>query len=557
MSLLPLANHRDGGAPVLYGRGPDVSASLFLAQAGRLARALPPGERVINLCETRHGFMVAFAAALWRGQVSLLPSARGVGDREALRRRHPGAPLLCEKPIEGADGFAIGDFLEDREDAPFGMPGIDSRAVAATLYTSGSTGEPAAHSKTWGQLCRGAAMLATALGWESRPGVAVVGSVPPQHMFGLESTVMLPWQAGVPVHAGQPLLAADLEAALGEGERFAWWMTTPALMRAPLQSGAALPRLDGIVASTMGLPPAIAQAAERSWRAPVIEVYGSTETGALATRRTAVESDWIPLEGVALRGEGEGEARRFLAEGPHIAAAVALGDLLELLPDGRFRWLGRAGDMVKIGGKRGSLAALGLALTGIPGVSDGVFACAPGGGGADEGSGSVRRLAAFYVSNELSPDQVLARLRERIDAAFLPRPIRRVARVPRDANGKATQATLEELFAMNPPAQVIAPDHPSLAGHFPGEPIVPGALLLARVATSLRASFPRSSPAELRWAHFHVPLRPGEPFAIVAWRKDGHARFEVRRTEGEIDRGAVIASGEWALDRCVAEGPAP
>jgi acyl-coenzyme A synthetase/AMP-(fatty) acid ligase len=287
-------------------------------------------------------------------------------------------------------------------------------------------------------------------------------------MFGLESTVMLPWQAGVPVHAGQPLLAADLEAALREAGRRAWWMTTPALMRAPLGSGASFSRLDGIVASTMALPPVLAQAAEQAWGAPVVEVYGSTETGALATRRTAVETDWRPLAGVVLREQGEGETRRFLAEGPHLVAPVELGDALELRPGGRFRWLGRAGDMVKIGGRRGSLAALGLALSGIPGVTDGAFALPPGAIDKDEREGAVRRLTAFYVSEVHAPAHVLAQLRARIDPAFLPRPLHRVSRVPRDANGKLTRAGIEDLFALVPAAQRIASDHPSLAGHFPG-----------------------------------------------------------------------------------------
>jgi 3-hydroxymyristoyl/3-hydroxydecanoyl-(acyl carrier protein) dehydratase len=268
-------------------------------------------------------------------------------------------------------------------------------------------------------------------------------------------------------------------------------------------------------------------------------------------------SDWIPLEGVVVRARGEGDARRFVAEGPHFAPPVPLGDLFDLLPGGRFRWLGRAGDMVKIGGKRGSLAALGLALAGLPGVTDGVFACPVEAGAEPHDDGAARRLAAFYVSAVLDPGEVHARLRERIDPAFLPRPLRRVPQIPRDANGKVTRAVVEDLFAMFPVAQRIAFDHPSLEGHFPGAPIVPGALLLARVAASLRASFPRSMPGELRWAAFHAPLRPGEPYAIVAWRKEGHARFEVRHTEGAIDRGAVIASGEWVLDRAVDTGPGP
>ncbi len=555
--MLPLANYRAAADAVLLGPAGALGANAFFAQAARLASALPDKGSVINLCATRHGFMVGFAAALLRGQVSLLPPARGRIGLEALRRSHPGAYAMGDAAIAGVDMFAVGEFLEDRATGAPAVPRIPADAVAAVLFTSGSTGEPAAHPKTWGQLCRGARLLATALGWDVRPGVAIVGSVPPQHMFGLESTVLLPWQAGIPVHGGEPLLAADLEAALRECGRPAWWMTTPMHLRAPLQAGGAVAGLQGVLASTMSLPRALAGAAEAAWRVPVIEVYGSTETGALATRRTAAEEAWMPLPGVVLRPQGEGEAQRFRAEGPHVDPPAVLGDILEPLPDGRFRWLGRTGDLVKVGGKRASLAALGSALAEIPGVVDGVFAFPPEAHGARDESRPARRLAAFYVSESLAVPQVLAALRERIDPAFLPRPIHRVASLPRNANGKLPQAALAGLFADCAPAQAIAADHPALAGHFPGDPIVPGVTLLARVADALRARFPQHLPGELRHARFLAPLRPGEPFVVVARREPGCARFEVRHAGRDGTPGAVIASGAWELRDRGPDAPPP
>lgn len=557
MNALPLATYRAAGDAVMLGPVGAVEAAVFFAQAARLARALPVAESVINLCETRHGFMVGFAAALMRGQVSLLPPTRGLIGLEALQRRHPGAYGLSEEPAPGTGVFAIRAFLDDRAAGAPDIPRIAPEAVAAVLFTSGSTGEPTAHPKTWGQLCRGARLLATALGWDDRPGGAIVGSVPPQHMFGLESTVMLPWQAGIPVHAGEPLLAADLEGALRECDRPAWWMATPLHVRATLRSAVALPGLQGVVASTMSLPPALAAEAEAAWRVPVIEIYGSSETGALAARRTASESAWTPLPGVTLQAQGEGEAQRFRAEGPHIDPPAVLGDFLELLPDGRFRWLGRTGDLVKVGGKRASLSALGVALTDIPGVVDGVFAFPPQAGDGEDESRPARRLTAFFVSESLDARRVLDALRSRIDPAFLPRPIHRVPRLPRNANGKLTQEALAGLFADCEPAQAIPADHPALAGHFPGDPVVPGVMLLARVADALRARFPASLPGELLHARFESALRPGEPFVVEARREPGSARFEVRRAQPDGSRGAVIASGGWALRERGPEAPHP
>jgi acyl-CoA synthetase (AMP-forming)/AMP-acid ligase II len=559
MSLLALAGYRAADDAVLLGPTGAIGAAVFFAQAARLARALPEGTHVINLCETRHGFMLGFAAALMRAQVSLLPPSRGRADWEALLDRYPGAYVLSEKPLAGANAFELGAILGERTlDEPVAdaldIPCIDSATVAAILFTSGSTGEPGAHSKTWGQLCAGARLFAGALGWGERPAVAIVGSVPPQHMFGLESTVMLPLQAGVAVHAHEPLLAADLETALRECGRPAWWMTTAMLLRAPLQAGA-LPGLQGLVASTMSLPAELARAAEDAWRIPVIELYGSTETGALATRRTASEIAWTPLPGVALHAQGAGDAQRFRAEGPHIDTPVVLGDVFDLQPDGRFRWLGRTTDLVKVGGKRASLFVLNRALTQIPGVEDGVFAFPPEARAQGDESHPARRLAAFFVSETLDSRQVLAALRERIDPTFLPRPLHRVERLPRNANGKLTQAALAELFAQCQPAQAIGAGHPALPGHFPGDPRVPGVTLLARVAEALCTRFPHRAPGELLHARFHSALRPGEPFAIEAREEEGRARFVVRRAGLGETADTVIASGEWALKSAAPAAP--
>ena len=537
--MLPIARYRRPEDPALLTpRGP-VASGAFFSRARGLAAALPEAPYAINRCTTRLGFMLGYAAALIRGQVSLLPPGPSRSDWERLPARYPGAYVLDEALV-GEDPMG-GPAPTDA--AP---PAIPADQVAAILFTSGSTGEPAAHAKSWGQLCRGAAMLAEALGWRPGEAHAIVGSVPPQHMFGLESTVMLPWQSGIAVHTSKPLTAADLESAMRDATPGTWWMTTPLHLRAPLQARGRVTGLQGVLASTMSLPADLAIAAEDEWHVPVLEIYGSTEGGALAIRRTAREERWTPLPGVVLRDEGDAGSPRFTATSPHVVpGGVALGDLLELGTDGRFLWLGRIEDLVKVAGKRASRAALEGALLGIPGVEDGAFTFVPPDAalpGAAPESHPARRLAAFYVSATLAPAAVMAALRSRIDPAFLPRPLHRVERLPRNANGKLPKAALDALFEQCR-AQVVAPDHPSLPGHFPGDPVVPGALLLGRVAEALRQRFPDRVPVDLRHARFHAPLRPGLPFTLETVEDGDGCRFRVRLSDGTL-----IASGHWVLE---------
>ena len=133
MSLLPLAGYRRADDAVLLGPAGGVGAAIFFAQAARLARALPGGGLVINVCETRHGFMLGFAAALMRGQVSLLPPARGREAREALQRRYAGAYVISETAAGEAGAFALGAFLEDRTAGALEIPGIDSNAAVSLI----------------------------------------------------------------------------------------------------------------------------------------------------------------------------------------------------------------------------------------------------------------------------------------------------------------------------------------------------------------------------------------------------------------------------------------
>lgn len=88
----------------------------------------------------------------------------------------------------------------------------------------------------------------------------------------------------------------------------------------------------------------------------------------------------------------------------------------------------------------------------------------------------------------------------------------------------------------------IASDHPALPGHFPGEPLVPGVVLLERVAAAWEAW--RDTAVGRLDAKFVQPLRPGEDAVIALHDDDGaRVRFEVTRADGKLlARGTLGAA---------------
>jgi acyl-coenzyme A synthetase/AMP-(fatty) acid ligase len=415
--------------------GEPVSATQFCSAAAELAGRLPPRRFVINRCHDRLKFALGLAAALIARQTSLLPPSGAAGALQDLLAAHPDGYCLAddaELPA-GMPAILVPPFREAT--GAFDVPLLPAAQVAYIAFTSGSTGRPQPHSSTWGSLVGAARRFGQAAGLMEKRG-AVLGTVPPQHVYGLETTVIMPLQLGSAIHPGRPLLPADIGAALQELPEPRWMVTTPAHLRTCVGAGAALPPLAGILCATMPLTEELATQAEALSGAPVHEFYGSTETGVIATRRTAHAQRWRTCEGIRLESRGE----ETWAAGGHLLAPARLPDRIALIGTEsgatQFTLLGRPEDMVKIAGKRASLEELNRQLLGVRGVRDGVFF-------QPEARGTrTPRLAALVVAPGCTARDILAALRGHIDAAFLPRPLLIVEALPRNATGKVTREAL-------------------------------------------------------------------------------------------------------------------
>lgn len=443
MYSLPLVAHVSPDSIVAWRADGAVTLRQFLAEVGQLVAAFPAGGHLLNMCSDRYRFSVGLAAAMVANKVSLLPSTH---TPEVVRQIRLFAP----------DVFCLTDSERCPVDLPqlrypvikpgftdaFAIPQIDSQQRIAIVFTSGSTGMPQPHSKTWGALVSSVQAEALRVGLLHDTACTIVGTVPAQHMYGFESTVLMAWLSGNAFSHTQPFYPADICRALAAVPTPRVLVSSPVHLRALLDAGLALPALSQVVSATAPLSARLAQDIEARCQAPLIEIYGCTETGLIATRRSTQTAEWQLLPGIRLLVDDQ----CVRACGAHIATPIVMNDILEPLGEEHFLLHGRLADLINIAGKRHSLASLNHLLNTIPGVVDGAFYMPD-----ETDHDRTTRLAACVVAPGMDAPALLAALREHIDPVFLPRPLLFVDALPRNSAGKLPRAVLEALFATHRP----------------------------------------------------------------------------------------------------------
>lgn len=434
---VPLISHRNGSDPFAYYQGRLVTAQEYLEDVYALARVLPLGKHVLNVCTNRYRFLVGFGASIISNVTSLLPSSITSETLNQLRAFAPDYFVIAdhETSIHPGEYTDPSNLIGMGVRNAFNVPEIDENQVIAYVFTSGSTGVPIPHEKSWGSLAKNVCVALKAL--EIRPGTSIVGTTPSQHMYGFESNVLLCLLGRVRLFDDKPFFPADVAQALEAISSPRYLVTAPYHLEILLEAGVRLPRIDRILCATSPLSQDLAQRAEAAMDSELLEIFGSTETGQIATRRTSQTDEWTLLGDIKISNNSEG----FTASGEHLQAPVTLTDMIEISGQRSFRLIGRSKDMVNIAGKRTSLGYLNSILKKIPGINDGVFFF------PTTAISSHQRLALAYTSTNITPLTLQKELRRYIDPVFLPRPMLRVDEIPRNQTGKVLQRSLDELIA--------------------------------------------------------------------------------------------------------------
>ncbi len=399
--------------------GAEIRVDEFLGQVAALAETLPRHRYVINLATNRYTFLLGFCAAIVAGQCTLLPPNRQRETVHDIAREYPDSYIFEDTDVASAA-------------AATSVPEIGAAQLVAIVFTSGSTGESTGHPKYW-ETIRGGALANQVSYGLGDARVNMLATVPPQHNWGLETSVQLPLFSDIAISSETPLFPQDIANALEQLPRPRVIVSSPIHLESLLTAGIENIDIDVILSATAPMSQRLAADLESRFGARVNEVFGCSEAGSLASRATASETLW----NIATPFRFEILDEKVRVSAPHLPEPVILGDVVELVGESSFRWLGRGQDMINIAGKRGSLAHLNHRLTRIPGVIDGVFFL------PREDS---KRLAALVVAPGVEASAILGSLKEAIDPAFLPRPMYLVPMLPRQETGKLARKMVLDLY---------------------------------------------------------------------------------------------------------------
>ena len=400
----------------------------LLAHALSLSKQLPDKCFAVNLCQDRYLFTVAFLAVILNKQINLLPPNQTPRVIDDLLLNYEQSYCIVDSPT----GFSGEHFFVTKDrfnNEGFEPPPVDIDQIISISFTSGSTGKPKAIKKTWREFQQGAQLALNRFGLQEKQ-LAMVSTVPPQHMYGLETSLFWPFFSSLCIDSSRPFFPLDIRQTIQSSDRPCMLISTPMHLKACCRTGTSWPRVDMVLSSTAPMSYALAVQVEHCFRAPLFEIFGSTETLSYASRRLTKNEKWQPYQGINVSLQNN----NFIVKGGHLNQAIQLDDQFHIDANGQFTVLGRSTDLIKVAGKRTSLPELNRIINAIAGIDDAVFF-----------QNGTDRVSAFVVT-QLSKKDILDELKQSIDEVFLPRPLYRVELLPRNAMGKITHSKLEQLI---------------------------------------------------------------------------------------------------------------
>lgn len=435
---------------------------------------------------------------------------------------------ITDRPLDLGNAFQFDAFgAEISQKNPQNRPLFDlNNQTEIWLKTSGSTGEAKTIVKTAQQMWLGGNVLAQTLPFANGNNTTAISTVSIQHIYGLTVHIMMSLVKGWQIGRIQQFYPECILSQAKQCES-AVVVSSPSMLASMEWQQASLPQsMAGIISSGGMLAEDLSQTIRQY--VPLVEIYGSTETGPIAIRDDIGLWQKLPESNLGTNEQGE-----LWIEGSWLSQREQTADVVEFEDTG-FRLLGRSDRIVKIGDKRISLVSVESALTKQEWITDCYIATHP----------KKSRLAAWV---ELSAEGI-AFLREKgrralvsalkgslkhsQEEAAIPRFWRFTDELPRNTQSKINKLEFNRTFLEeckeaiwleekheNNTLQAIGKvplDLVYLKDHFAEFPLVPGVVELQWVFEQMeKLVTPALSCSHIDKLKFQKFLRPADQFLLT------------------------------------------
>lgn len=312
------------------------------------------------------------------------------------------------------------------------------------LFTGGSTGKP----KVWSKSPRN--LFAEAFYLKEKFAVTekdlFVSTVPPYHIYGLLFSVLLPLTAHARILPDIYTFPQEIISATNK-HKATVLVSVPVHYRALKVDNLTVPSLQAAFSSAGALDRSDGLYFYNKTGLGITEIYGSTETGGIASRCISEHTDsWRPFDVVSWKLTGRRLSIKSDFASPEMERDAEdfrlTGDEARPGNDNRFVLLGRADGIVKVAGKRVDLLDVQNKIKTLPKVSDAIVVSLPAGKGREN-------IIAAVVACDLTATHLRRLLADMLEPYAIPRRIKIVEQITAAATGKIDRRRIEQLFPDN------------------------------------------------------------------------------------------------------------
>jgi acyl-coenzyme A synthetase/AMP-(fatty) acid ligase len=310
------------------------------------------------------------------------------------------------------------------------------------LFTGGSTGKPKVWSKSPRNLFAESFYLKEKFAISEKD--LFVSTVPPYHIYGLLFSVLVPFVAHAKVLPDIYTFPQEIISTTNK-HKATVLVSVPIHYRALKVNNLSASSLKIAFSSSGVLNRSDAIHFQKKTGLGITEIYGSTETGGIASRSISEHTEsWKPADVVFWKISGKRLSIQSAFASPEMERDAdgfcVTGDEVQQEKGNRFVLLGRADGIVKVAGKRVDLLDVQNKILELPTVRDAVVIALP----AEKGRESV--IAALVAGN-LTEIQLKKMMQEKLEPYAMPRRIKIVSSIARTATGKTDFRRIEQIFS--------------------------------------------------------------------------------------------------------------